>query len=108
MRVNGTRNVSIQHILTRPATSDIIHFHKIRMLTLKKQRQRLRGRHALLAASGQVTTNPAEDLGAIHRPEATRDLLLHLGHAQIVFTLVIDEGYALHFHEAQGILLEVA
>jgi hypothetical protein len=38
----------------------------------------------------------------------TGDLLLYLGHAQIVLTLVVGEGYDLHFHEAQDILLQVA
>jgi len=44
----GTFRVTIQHILPRSATLGLTHFHEIWMLTLKKQRQCLRGRHTLL------------------------------------------------------------
>jgi len=34
--------------------------------------------------------------------------MLHLGHAQIVLTLIVGEGDALHLHEAQDIVFEVS
>ncbi len=44
----------------------------------------------------------------LHRTEATGDLLLYLGHAQIVFTLVVGEGGVLQLHETQDIVLKVS
>ena len=78
------------------------------MLAVKKQCQCLRGRHSPLATSRQVTANPTEDICSLHGSEATGDLLLHLGHTQIVLALVVGEGDALHLHEAQHIVLEVS
>ena len=42
-------SVTIQLILPRSAMLDLVPFHKIRILALKKQGQCLRGGHALLA-----------------------------------------------------------
>ena len=56
----------------------------------------------MLSAGRNVTAYAAKDLSALKRSEATRDLLLDLGHADVVFPLVVGEGHELVGHEPQS------
>ncbi len=62
----------------------------------------------MLSAGRNVTAYAAKDLSALKRPEATSDLLLDLGHTDVVFALVVGEGHELAGHEPQSFSFKIA
>ena len=62
----------------------------------------------MLPAGRKVAAHATEDLGALERPKATGDFLLHLGHADVVFALIVGEGHELVGHESQRLGFELA
>ena len=51
----------------------------------------------MFSAGREIAPDPAEDLGPFERPKAARDFLLDLGHADVVFALIVGE-----WHERVG------
>ena len=64
-------------------------------------------RHPLLAASRQVASNPAKDLGTPHRTKATRYLLLGLGHTDVVFSQIVRERHIIDIHNSEGFIFKI-
>ena len=62
----------------------------------------------MLSAGGEVASDAAEDLGAFEGPEAARDFLLHLSHADVVFALVVRESHERVRQETESFGFEVA
>ena len=47
-------------------------------------------------------------MGSFERPKAARDFLLHFGHAEVVFTLIVGEWHERVAQESQGFDFEFA
>ena len=62
----------------------------------------------MFSAGREIASHAAEDLGAFERPKATRDFLLHLGHADIVFALIVGEWHEWVGQESQSLAFELA
>lgn len=62
----------------------------------------------MFSASGEIASHAAEDLSPFKRPKATRDFLLHLGHADIVFALIVGERHERVGQEFQSLGFELA
>ena len=79
--------------------------HECRPFTLEQQAQCFSRSNALFSAGCQVTADATKYLGAVHRSEAARHLLLDLDHAKIILCLVVGKGHEWFDHEAEhGIL----
>src|SRR2546422_1202449 len=63
---------------------------------------------SLLTQTGDVATNASERLGSLLAAEATRYLLLYLGHTQVPFSLVVVKGHSEVMHKTQHISFIVA
>ena len=70
--------------------------------------QGLSRRKIIFSAGRKITPYPTEDLGSFERPKAARDFLLHFGHAEIVFTLIVGEWHERVAQESQGFDFEFA
>jgi len=70
--------------------------------------QRIGWGEVMLPAGRKIAPHATEDLGSLERPKATRDLLLHLGHADVVFALIVSKWHELVGHESQGFSFECA
>ena len=64
--------------------------------------------NAVLVAGGQVTADSAKDASAFEGAETAGDLLLHFGHPDIVFALIIGERHTRIRQETQGFDFKVA
>ena len=62
----------------------------------------------MFSAGREIASYAAEDLGAFERAKATRDFLLHLGHANIVFALIVGEWHERVGQESQSLAFELA
>ena len=62
----------------------------------------------MFSAGGEVAPHPAEDLSSFERPKAARDFLLYLGHADVVFALIVGEWHEWVDEESQSLDFEVA
>ena len=62
----------------------------------------------MLAGGGKVAANATEELSPLHGAEAAGDLLLHLGHADIVLALIVGKRHLGDDHESQDVGLELA
>src|SRR5438034_8331262 len=78
-----------------------------RKTSFKQSLKRLSSLNVVLSAGGQVAADTTEDLSAFEGAEAAGDFLLNLGHAKIIFTLVIGEGDERVGHKAEGFGFEV-
>src|SRR5215210_6507695 len=58
----------------------------------------------LLTRRREITAHPAEVPRAIFGPEAARDFLPHLQHAQVALRAVVGEGHREVTHEAQHLV----
>ena len=74
---------------------------EIRQAPREQCLQRLGRGESMLPAGRKITPNPAEDLRSFDGPKATRDFLLKLCHANIVFALVVRKRHDLIGHESQ-------
>ena len=61
----------------------------------------------MLSADRNVTAYAAKYLSALKRPEATRSSA-DLGHADVVFALVVGEGHDLVGHEPRSFSFKIA
>ena len=50
----------------------------------------------MFAARGQIITDAAEGFGALHKTESTGDLLLKLGHPDVVLAEIVGERHRPH------------
>ena len=62
----------------------------------------------MFSACREIASYAAEDLGSFERAKAARDFLLHLGHANIVFALIVGEWHERVGEESQSLDFEVA
>ena len=62
----------------------------------------------VLATCREITANQAKRLCPLQRAEASRDFLLHLGHADIILALIIGERHLWVTHKTQHILFIIS
>lgn len=74
-------------------------------LTEEEAVQGFDGSKGAFTGSGDVAAYAIEALGAYIGAEAAADLLLHLGHAKVLLSLVIGEGNAEVVDKPQGVIL---
>ncbi len=60
----------------------------------------------MFSAGGQIAADTTEDLSALEGAETTRDFLLDLRHAEVIFTLVVGKGHEGIGHETEGLGFE--
>ncbi len=63
---------------------------------------------AMLVASGQVTADSAKDASAFEGAETAGDLLLHFGHPDVVFAMIVCERHTRIRQETQCFDFKVA
>jgi hypothetical protein len=62
----------------------------------------------MFSAGREIAADQAEDLGPFERPKAARDFLLDLGHADVVFALIVGEWHERVGQESQSLDFELA
>jgi len=62
----------------------------------------------MFSAGREIAPDPAEDLGPFERPKAARYFLLDLGHADVVFALIVGEWHERVGQESQSLAFELA
>ena len=80
---------------------------KIRQLAFEKQDESLSRRNLVFTLSRQIAADTTKDVGALLRAEAAGDFLLKLGHANVVFALIIGERHLGIGQEPEGFGLVV-
>ena len=81
--------------------------NKTRQLAFEKRGESLGRRNLVFAASRQIAADTAKDVGAFLRAETAGDFLLKLGHADVVFALIIGERHCGIGQEPEGFGLVV-
>ena len=61
----------------------------------------------MFLTSGEIASDAAEYFRSFHSPEASGNLLLNFGHANIPLALIISEGHVFSRHEAQRLGFEI-
>ena len=67
----------------------------------KSSCQSIEGGEAILAGSGDVAADTTKDGCSTGTSKRTRDLLFHLGHAQVTFSLIVGERDTKIVHEGK-------
>ena len=62
----------------------------------------------MLSTGGKIAAHPTEDACPLERSKAPRDLLLYLGHPNIVLALIIRKGHELVGHEPERFRFKIA